>query len=312
MKGTLGDSEERTRWRSKQNLDYAYVMMYAQNRGTYYVQMDDDVLSKKGFVTTMKAFALENTKKKREWIMLDFCQLGSIGKLFRSSDLWKFIEFLLLFHQDQPEDWLLSYFFKIKYCQLDYNNERCIQEQNKHWIPFTPSLFQHVGLFSSLEGKLQKLKAPQFGKVELFTPHNNPPAKVESTINHYQEFTLENAYEGKNYFWGLTAEAGDTIKLTLASPIALGRYRFVSGNAERPSDKLHDATLEILPYMPVKTTESYTETKDGYFIIDEFDESGCLEGSFPSRLNPVASVRIKLKNASENWIVLSEILLEEI
>ena len=36
MKGTLGDSDERTRWRTKQNLDYSFLMMYAQHRGTYY------------------------------------------------------------------------------------------------------------------------------------------------------------------------------------------------------------------------------------------------------------------------------------
>ena len=81
IKGTLGDSDERTRWRTKQNLDYAYLMMYAQHRGTYYVQLEDDVLSKKGFINTMKAFALENSMKKKDWFMLDFCQLGFIGMM---------------------------------------------------------------------------------------------------------------------------------------------------------------------------------------------------------------------------------------
>jgi len=27
------------RWRTKQNLDYTYMMMYARSRGTYYVQV---------------------------------------------------------------------------------------------------------------------------------------------------------------------------------------------------------------------------------------------------------------------------------
>ena len=55
-------------------------MMYAQNRGTYFVQLEDDVLSKKGFVTTMRTFALQKTIEKVDWFMLDFCQLGFIGK----------------------------------------------------------------------------------------------------------------------------------------------------------------------------------------------------------------------------------------
>lgn len=42
---SFGDSIERVRWRSKQNLDYAFLMMYAKQRGSaYYVQLEDDIL----------------------------------------------------------------------------------------------------------------------------------------------------------------------------------------------------------------------------------------------------------------------------
>ena len=41
---SFGDGAEQVIWRSKQNLDYAYIMMYARKRGThYYVQLEDDV-----------------------------------------------------------------------------------------------------------------------------------------------------------------------------------------------------------------------------------------------------------------------------
>jgi len=33
------------RWRTKQNLDYTYSMMYARSRGTYYVQVILSVLN---------------------------------------------------------------------------------------------------------------------------------------------------------------------------------------------------------------------------------------------------------------------------
>ena len=42
---SFGDSVEQVKWRSKQNLDYAYLMMYARNRGiNYYLQLEDDVM----------------------------------------------------------------------------------------------------------------------------------------------------------------------------------------------------------------------------------------------------------------------------
>lgn len=28
------------RWRTKQNLDFSFLMLYAQNKGTYYVQVN--------------------------------------------------------------------------------------------------------------------------------------------------------------------------------------------------------------------------------------------------------------------------------
>ena len=45
LKLTFGDDIERVHWRSKQNLDYAFLMMYAKQRGSaYYVQLEDDIL----------------------------------------------------------------------------------------------------------------------------------------------------------------------------------------------------------------------------------------------------------------------------
>ena len=34
------------RWRTKQNLDYCFLMMYAQSKGIYYVQLEDDIIAK--------------------------------------------------------------------------------------------------------------------------------------------------------------------------------------------------------------------------------------------------------------------------
>lgn len=46
LKETFGDSKERVRWRTKQNLDYCFLMMYAQEKGIYYIQLEDDIIVK--------------------------------------------------------------------------------------------------------------------------------------------------------------------------------------------------------------------------------------------------------------------------
>lgn len=79
---TLGDSEDRVRWRSKQNLDYVFLMMYCQPKGSFYVQLEDDVVAKPQFHTIMKKTALQRIADGQEWFILDFCRLGFIGKIY--------------------------------------------------------------------------------------------------------------------------------------------------------------------------------------------------------------------------------------
>ena len=104
LKQTLGDDMERVIWRSKQALDFSFLMMYAKSRGQFYVQLEDDVLTKKGFMSIMKHFALGKIAEKKPWFVIDFCQLGFIGKMFKSVELPWLVNFFLMFYNDKPGD----------------------------------------------------------------------------------------------------------------------------------------------------------------------------------------------------------------
>lgn len=82
LRVTLNDPIERVKWRSKQNLDFAFLMAYSQIKGTFYVQLEDDILSKRGYITIMKRFAVAKTIKQDHdpWFLIDFCMLGFIGE----------------------------------------------------------------------------------------------------------------------------------------------------------------------------------------------------------------------------------------
>ncbi|XP_014215077.1 alpha-1,3-mannosyl-glycoprotein 4-beta-N-acetylglucosaminyltransferase B-like [Copidosoma floridanum] len=162
VRDTLGDSHNRVMWRSKQNLDFAFLMSYAQAKGRFYLQLEDDIVSKKNYIGTMKSFALQKTNMKQDWYILDFCELGFIGKLFKTSDLPWLVQFFTIFYNDQPVDWLISYFLTVKVCSFDMDGKKCQEAKEKVWLSYSSSLFQHVGLHSSLSGKLQKLKAKKF------------------------------------------------------------------------------------------------------------------------------------------------------
>ena len=55
-------------------------MMYCQPRATFYVQLEDDILARPNYVGVMKKFALEKIAQRSPWFVIEFSQLGFIGK----------------------------------------------------------------------------------------------------------------------------------------------------------------------------------------------------------------------------------------
>jgi alpha-1,3-mannosylglycoprotein beta-1,4-N-acetylglucosaminyltransferase A/B len=110
----FNDSAIRVKWRTKQNYDFSYLMMYAQRRAKYYLQLEDDVVSKANFVSTIRSFI--EKQPKRDWMVIEFSKLGFIGKVFKCEDLPLFVNFFLLFAHDKPIDWLYDLVMDIKIC----------------------------------------------------------------------------------------------------------------------------------------------------------------------------------------------------
>ncbi|XP_064104002.1 LOW QUALITY PROTEIN: alpha-1,3-mannosyl-glycoprotein 4-beta-N-acetylglucosaminyltransferase A-like [Macrobrachium nipponense] len=315
LKQTLGDPMERVRWRTKQNLDFAFLMMYAQPKGTFYVQLEDDIQTKKGYIATMKKFALQKTSEKKNWFVLDFCQLGFIGKMFKCVELPYLVQFFIMFYNDKPVDWLLDYLIQTKICNLDKDTKHCKKAKENVWIHFKPSLFQHIGTHSSLKGKVQKLKDKQFGKVQLYFPHDNPSAAVETQIKPYKTYTLQRAYRGESYFWGLLPQQGDMLQFTFDPPIVIKGYLFRSGNVEHPSDRFYNTTVEVLPVQPLSNLEDvqsgkYKTTEDNFIVIGDFDDMGVAEGKISESFGEIKTLRLSIHVESENWAILSEIHIE--
>lgn len=312
LRDTLGDNHQRVVWRSKQNLDFAFLMSYAQTKGTFYVQLEDDILAKKNFITTMKSFALQKIATKENWFVLDFCQLGFIGKLFKCAELPWLVQFFLMFHNDKPVDWLLDHLVSTKVCSLDKDSKHCKMAKAELWVHYKPSLFQHIGTHSSLKGKVQKLKDKQFGKVTLYYAHENPAAIVETRIKPYKQYTLQKAYKGESFFWGLLPQPGDHLKFKFSHPIFIKRYLFRSGNPEHPSDRFYNTTVEVLTETSVSLNRNSNDiTEDGYIIVGKFDVLGIAQGTVDPKFGRILILRMTVHSESENWAILSEIHIVE-
>ncbi|XP_029817283.1 alpha-1,3-mannosyl-glycoprotein 4-beta-N-acetylglucosaminyltransferase-like protein MGAT4D [Manacus vitellinus] len=314
LKKTFGDSEDRVRWRTKQNLDYSFLMLYAQPKGTLYLQLEDDIIAKPDYIASIKSFAAQQSQ---DWMVLEFSQLGFIGKLFKSEDLPLIVEFFLMFYKDKPVDWLIDHLLWVKVCNPEKDAAHCEQEKSKFRIRAKPSLFQHMGIHSSLAGKIQNLKDKDFGKNVLHKAHKNPPAEVDTSLRIYQQYTLEKIYKGEDCFWASAPVAGDYIRFTFLNPLKVEKYFFRSGNMEHPGDKLFNTTVEVLPADEMQRKElvdtgnkfNYPATKDGYLKIGAF-ENGIAEGSINQSIGRIKAIRLSISSDSPVWAILSEVLIK--
>ncbi|XP_069853906.1 alpha-1,3-mannosyl-glycoprotein 4-beta-N-acetylglucosaminyltransferase-like protein MGAT4D isoform X1 [Dipodomys merriami] len=141
---------------TKQVLDFCILMLYAQPKAMYYLQLEDDIIAKRMFFKEMANYV--HNIAPNNWFFIEFTVIGFIGKLFRSEDLPSFVRFFLMFYQDKPIDLLLEDMFYVKVCETKEPYEDCKQRQHKVRIRYKPSLFQHVGIQSSFPGRRQLLK----------------------------------------------------------------------------------------------------------------------------------------------------------
>ncbi|KAF1382732.1 hypothetical protein EPR50_G00116500 [Perca flavescens] len=311
LKETFGDSKERVKWRTKQNLDYSFLMMYAVSKGVYYVQLEDDIVAKPNYFATMKNFALQLSSE--DWMILEFSQLGFIGKMFQAPDLNLIVEFIFMFYKEKPIDWLLDHILWVKVCNPEKDAKHCERQKSSLRVRFRPSLFQHVGLHSSLAGKIQKLTDKDFLKPLLHKMHVNPPAEVSTSVKVYQGHTLEKTYLGEDFFWAITPTAGDYILFKFDRPVSIERFLFRSGNQEHPGDKIENTTVEILPVSEPgpKTKEKFKRTEDRFYRIGQF-EKGVAEGFVDPSFNPIIALRLSVVKDSAVWAILSEIHIKRI
>ncbi|XP_068182114.1 alpha-1,3-mannosyl-glycoprotein 4-beta-N-acetylglucosaminyltransferase B-like [Antennarius striatus] len=310
LRQTFGDTAERVKWRTKQNLDFSFLMLYAQDKGNYYVQLEDDVIAKVGYYTDMKTFVTKEDSK--EWLFLEFSQLGFIGKMFRTHDLPMIAEFFLMFYRDKPIDWLLDHILWVKSCNPEKDAKHCDEQKALLKKRHKPSLFQHVGLHSSLPGKIQNLKDKDFGKQALFQARNNPAAEVSSSLTHYQQHSLDRAYRGEDFFWALTPTQNDYVLFTFPKPLHISRYVFRSGNIETSGDQLYNTTVEVLPSsvsVMDKELTGYRKSDKGFIIIGAF-ENGAAEGDVDDALQPLSALRLVVQSDADVWALLSEIHIQ--
>lgn len=326
------DEPKRVRWRSKQNIDYAFLMYYAAPLAPYYLQIEDDILFSVGWVSKIVDFIATQypvgsvTKDNTPWRMIDFSQLGFIGKAFQSNELTRLAQFLLLFYDQMPCDLLVG----------DWMVSMTQGKRINYWSNH-PSLFQHVGIFRSLGG-YQPLQEKKFGKL-LF---NNPPGTAVwnfSIVPTYEgkfayisggelgdrndvcDFKAsQKAHKGKQkrcWFWAKDIQPYMHYTIVFDKAIDFNAVFMEFGHAgHHPKDLLRNGTLQVADSAPGAPPEQHPATTDVCSKFYDFQE---VKGdtmfyweekvSTPAIL-PVSKVRcfrIAATRPQQGWAVIFQI-----
>lgn len=282
------DSKKRVTWRQRQCVDYGVLMAYAFERADYYLQLEDDVITTKGYVPAMMGFLKAQTAP---WVMLEFSLVGFIGKMFADEALPRLSSLFWMFYEDQPVDFLLRYFVALS----GLGDARVVRQ---------PTLFEHIGVESSLEGKEQKLKDEFFADDSEQKVHHgrNPPAVVSTTIDTFGNFVPENAYSGApGPFWGRAPREGDTFTIKFKTPSPLTKIVIETGNSKGAkrgeNDHLRHGELQV-----------ETPSAPGQFNTIGRFEHGRIEVLVDVE-DDISAVRILVTKAQTAWLYLREIAI---
>lgn len=143
----VADDRDRVVWRTKQCVDFALQFDRCAHYADLYLHLEDDILCAPGYFGKLMRLVEQSGEN---WSTIRFCELGSVAVLFKRRDLQKLARYLRLFCDEAPVDWLIESWTDLR--------ARMLQPT----ITCPRALFQHVGLYSSLPGKVLPLVSKTF------------------------------------------------------------------------------------------------------------------------------------------------------
>eukprot|EP00045_Choanoeca_perplexa_P007036 m.61777 g.61777 ORF g.61777 m.61777 type:complete len:461 (-) comp13902_c0_seq3:68-1450(-) len=280
------DAESRWKWRQKQCVDYSFMMSYAYQLSPYYLQLEDDVTTVPGYLNAIFDFIDEQEKP---WIMLEYSLLGFIGKLFHDESLPRLAWMFRTFWQDQPVDFLIRYFVALS----GLKETRVIRQ---------PTLFEHIGVQSSLEGKAQNIQDQLVSESSQLKRYdgNNPPADVSSNMQVVGTYFPRNCYSrAPGAFWALAPHRNDHLTLSFIQPQSLRKVVVETGNEPNVQGEHDILTNGVL--------EAAFESQDSLYRELATFVNGKVAYEFGTGSDRVIGLRIRVLQDLQTWLMVREV-----
>ena len=180
-------------------------------------------------------------------------------------------------------------------CYSGLDEKGCVALLNTIILVDTPSLFQHMGTVSSLEGKVQNLKDPEFKDTidEHKDPiYSNPRAIVTTTFSVYARNSAITVYRGVGVLWSDKVLKGNNIIVEFYNLEELKGINIQSGREDHPHDTLLHGIVEYKQSLK-GDYELWGEFKDGKVYI------------YASESKLIHTIRVTATEQQDNWLLVS-------
>lgn len=306
VKKTFKDDKPRLKWRAKQNIDFAYMMLYSKNISTYYMQIEDDLITATNFMSEMELFLANITKRKTHWFLLEFSNLGFIGKFLRSSDLPHLANHLLDNYDEKP-------------CDLLLGQIRSKQGQ-KQPIHSPTSLFQHIGLYSSLRFKVMPFLDDKFKDKNQFQTYlyetavkgDNPPATVFTDMATATKPNQPiHAYDNNltSFFWANTPKPQQMFAWIFEDAQNFTRIIVNTGSMDTHKDFLVNGDLEYATApRPGQKPKVLKECRDKFIKLTTLVLGTADTLVTGTKIPPnIKCLRIVVRRRTKSWLIVRDL-----
>ncbi|XP_043424082.1 alpha-1,3-mannosyl-glycoprotein 4-beta-N-acetylglucosaminyltransferase-like protein MGAT4E [Prionailurus bengalensis] len=272
---------------SKRNRDHAFLMSFAAKLSEYFLLLEDSVLCAPNFITHIHWKV--DTMRSDPWVLLEFSNMGFLGKLFHSRDLPLLAHFLLLFYKEKPLDRLIPHF-------------RTLLAQ-KNPILCRPFLFYHrFSYYTSNDSQ----KATPVRKKNPYGP-DNPPAAIFTDMKVFDVHFPWKAYTlDESFFWTQNVSVGNHLTVILKHPANLSRVQVLTGTIVDGKHALEKGQVE-LGYDP----EGMPQYCTSFALLGHLLEGQVNQEIFKSMGYDVSCVRLVVKANQVGGLIIRHIYLWE-
>ncbi|XP_021098091.1 alpha-1,3-mannosyl-glycoprotein 4-beta-N-acetylglucosaminyltransferase-like protein MGAT4E isoform X2 [Heterocephalus glaber] len=284
VSGGHGAKASRGEGYSKKNVDHAFLMSFATKLSDYFLLLGDAVFCAPNFVTHI--YSKVTALKPSPWVLLEFSNVGLIGKLFHSRDLPVLAHFLLLFHQEKPLDRPILHFHTL-----------LVQEKP---ILCRPFLFYH------------RLSHPTSDdKEDTVVPKKNPYGPSNSSASVFTNMNVSGAHFpweayalDESFFWTDDIRPGNHLTVVLNHPERLSRVQVMTGSIVEGKHALSKGQVQLGYGMPQGCANFVLL---GWLVAGQMD----WEILQDSTADPVSCVRLVVKANQAGGLMVRHIYLWE-